>query len=36
MNFDYITEQIVWIGTQAQFDLLLSLSENVIYFIVEG
>ncbi len=35
MNSNYIQEQIIWIGTQEEFNNLESLSENMIYFIIE-
>ncbi len=35
MNLEYITEQVTWIGTQDEFNNLSTLSENIIYFIIE-
>lgn len=36
MNSNYITKEVVWIGTINQFNALSSLSEDIIYIIVEG
>lgn len=35
MNSNYIKEQIIWSGTQEEFNNLESLSENMVYFITE-
>lgn len=31
----YFTNNIVWIGTQTEFDALLVLDDNVLYIILE-
>ena len=36
MKLNYITEKATWIGTLIQFNALTSLSEDVIYIIIEG
>jgi len=36
MNTNYIIEQVIWVGILSQFNLIATLSENVIYIIVEG
>lgn len=35
MDSNYIAENVVWIGTLTQFNALASLSEDVIYIIIE-